>query len=48
MIAAILFSGVAGTYLLVRRRGVLTTVVGTILLITCAALLYDHWQWLSE
>ena len=48
MIAAILFSGVAGISLLVRRGNVLTTVLGLILLITCAALLYDHWEWLSQ
>jgi hypothetical protein len=48
MIAAILFSGVAGVYLLVRRRDVVTTVLGVMLLIACAALLYDHWEWLYQ
>jgi hypothetical protein len=47
MIAAILLTGFAGIWLLVRRRNVLTMVVGAILLIACAALIYDHWLWLS-
>jgi hypothetical protein len=47
MIAAIVVTGFAGIWLLVRRRDIFTRVVGVILLIACAALIYDHLQWLS-
>jgi hypothetical protein len=47
MIAAIFLTGVAGIWLLARRRNLPSIVVGVILLIACAALIYDHWLWLS-
>lgn len=48
MIAAIISAGLAGVVLVIWRRDVFTVVIGVGLLAVTAALLWDHWEWLSE
>ena len=48
MIAAIIFTGLAGIFLVVRHKNVVTLVIGLVLLAGAAALLYDHMEWLGE
>ena len=48
MIAAIIFTGLAGSFLVVRRKDIVTVVIGLVLLAGTAALLYDHLEWLRE
>jgi hypothetical protein len=48
VIAAILFTSVAGIYLVVRRKDVFTIGLGLALLVASVALFVDHWAWLHE
>ena len=48
MIAVIIFSSLAGLYLVVRRKDMVTIGIGIVLLLGTAALLVDHLEWMPE
>jgi hypothetical protein len=48
VIAAIVFTGLMGLLLILRRRDVLTVGAGVASLLVCALLLWNHLQWLRE
>ena len=48
MIAAIIFTGLAGIYLVVRRKDTVTIGIGVVLLIGSIALIIDHMEWLNS
>jgi hypothetical protein len=48
MIAAIIFTGLAGIYLVVRRKDIVTIGIGVVLLAGSVALLIDHMEWLNS
>ena len=48
MIAVIIFSSLAGLYLVVRRKDMVTIGIGIVLLLGTAALLVDHLELMRE
>jgi multisubunit Na+/H+ antiporter MnhC subunit len=48
MFAAIIFSGFAGLYLVIRRKDMITIAIGVVLLIGAVALLIDHMELLRD
>ena len=48
MIAVIIFSSLAGLYLIIRRKDMVTIGIGVVLLLGTVALVVDHLEWLWE
>ena len=48
MIAAIIFTGFMGLFLVLRRRNVVSVCLGLVSLFLCGLLVWSHLQWLQE
>ncbi|MFO1157718.1 MAG: hypothetical protein U1E60_02640 [Reyranellaceae bacterium] len=48
MIAAIIFTGLMGLFLVARRRSVSLAGLGLVALLVCGLLVWNHLQWLQE